>query len=191
MNADRAMDIVYYGLILLLPLSALAARRIPIGQTVRMALIWIGIFGVAFLVIAQRDRLTGLMPGASAPDGVVRIPMADDGHFYADVRVNGVGRRMLIDSGATTTALSEATAKAAGLDLGESQFGSLIETANGRVAASHTTIADLAIGPIHLTKIGADVAPNFGDQDIIGMNVLSRLRSWRIEQGVLILNART
>lgn len=107
MNADRAMDIVYYGLILLLPLSALAARRIPIGQTVRMALIWIGIFGVVFLVIAQRERLTGLMPGASAPDGVVRIPMADDGHFYADVRVNGVERRMLIDSGATTTALSK------------------------------------------------------------------------------------
>ena len=191
MNADRAMDIVYYGLILLLPLSALAARRIPIGQTVRMALIWIGIFGVVFLVIAQRERLTGLMPGAAAPNGVVRIPMADDGHFYADVRVNGVERRMLIDSGATTTALSEATAKAAGLDLGESPFGSLIETANGRVAASHTTVADLAIGPIHLTNIGAHVAPNFGDQDIIGMNVLSRLRSWRIEQGVLILNART
>lgn len=184
------MDIVYYGLILLLPLSALAARRIPIGQTLRMALIWIGIFGVAFLVIAQRERLTSLWPHAGTPDGVVRIAMAQDGHFYADVRINDVERRMLIDSGATTTALSEATAKTAGLDLGESPFGSLIETANGRVAASHVTVANLTIGPIHLTDVGADVSPSFGDQDIIGMNVLSRLRSWRVEQNMLVLNAQ-
>ncbi len=183
------MDIVYYGLILLLPLGALMARRIPIGQTLRMALIWICIFGAAFLVIAQRDRLTGLWPRAAVSDGVIRIPVAEDGHFYAHVRINGVERRMLIDSGATTTAISEATAKAAGLDLNESPFGSLIETANGRVTASHTTIADLTIGPIHLTNVGADVSPSFGRQDIIGMNVLSRLRSWRVEQGVLVLNA--
>ncbi len=183
------MDIVYYGLILLLPLSALMARRIPIGQTFRMALMWIAIFGAAFLVVAQRDRLTGLWPHEAAPEGVVRIPMAQNGHFYADVHINGVARRMLIDSGATTTALSEATARAAGLNLGESPFGTMIETANGRVVASHTTVAKMAIGPIQLTDVGADVSPSFGDQDIIGMNVLRRLRSWRVERGVLVLNA--
>ncbi|GAA3269615.1 retropepsin-like aspartic protease family protein [Sphingomonas yabuuchiae] len=188
MSGDRAMDIVYYGLILLLPLSALAARRIPIGQTVRMALIWIGIFGVAFLVVAQRDRLTGLWSREAMPDGIVRIPVAADGHFYATVRINGVERRMLVDSGATTTALSEATAQAAGLDLDESPFGSLIETANGRVTASHVTIAELSIGPIQMRNVGADVSSSFGDQDIIGMNVLRRLRSWRVERGLLILN---
>lgn len=186
------MDIIYYGLILLLPLSALAARRIPIGQTLRMALIWIGIFSAALLVVGQRERLAELWPGrAASPEGIVRIPIAQDGHFYADVRINRVERRMLIDSGATTTALSEATARAAGLDLNESPFGSLIETANGRVTASHTTIASLAIGPIQLNDVGADVSPSFGRQDIIGMNVLRRLRSWRVERGVLILNATT
>ncbi len=183
------MDIVYYGLILLLPLSALAARRIPIGQTLRMALVWIVIFGAAFLIVAQRSRLTGLWSREAMPEGVVRIPVAEDGHFYAVVRINGVERRMLVDSGATTTALSEATAQAAGLDLDESPFGSLIETANGRVTASHVTIVELGIGPIQLKDVGADVSSNFGNQDIIGMNVLRRLRSWRVERGILVLNA--
>ncbi|WP_267433465.1 TIGR02281 family clan AA aspartic protease [Sphingomonas sp. GM_Shp_1] len=185
---DRVMDFLYYGLILLLPLSALAARRIPTGQTLRMALMWIGIFGVAFLVVAQRDRLSSLLPGRGAPEGVVRIAVAEDGHFWADVRINGVQRRMLIDSGATTTALSQATAKAAGLDLGESPFATMVETANGRVTADHATIRHLAIGPIELNDVGAIVSPSFGNQDVIGMNVLRRLRSWRVEQGVLILN---
>src|SRR3546814_1571430 len=35
----------------------------------------------------------------------VRIPMARDGHFWATVRLNGTARRMLVDSGATVTAL--------------------------------------------------------------------------------------
>ena len=37
----------------------------------------------------------------------VRLRMAPDGHFWADVRLDGVERRMLIDSGATITALSQ------------------------------------------------------------------------------------
>ncbi len=182
------MDFVYYGLVLILPLSAMMARRIPIGRTLRMALIWIAIFGTAYIVIAQRDRLTGWWPKQSAPQATVRIPVGSDGHYWAMVRINGTERRMLVDSGATTTALSVVTARAAGLDLKESPFGSLIETANGRVTADHTTIAKLAIGPITLDDVGADVSPAFGDQDIIGMNVLSRLRGWRVEQGVLVLN---
>src|SRR3546814_19982574 len=36
----------------------------------------------------------------------VRIPMARDGHFWATVRLNGTERRMLVDRGATVTALS-------------------------------------------------------------------------------------
>ncbi|WP_454280770.1 retropepsin-like aspartic protease family protein [Sphingomonas sp. Marseille-Q8236] len=189
MSGDQAMDFLYYGLIPLLPLSALVARRIPIGRTLRMGLIWVGIFGVAFLVIAQRDRLVKMMPGNTAPDGTVRIAIGADGHFWADVRINGVERHMLVDSGATTTALSEATAKAAGLDLGESPFASMVETANGRVIADHVSVQHLVIGPITLNDVGAIVSPSFGDQDVIGMNVLRRLRSWKVEQGVLILNA--
>ncbi|MGH6633832.1 MAG: TIGR02281 family clan AA aspartic protease, partial [Sphingopyxis sp.] len=36
----------------------------------------------------------------------VRIPMGRDGHFWAKVHLNGTERRMLVDSGATVTALS-------------------------------------------------------------------------------------
>lgn len=188
MSTDRAADVVFYGLILLLPLSALLARRIPIRQTMRMALIWIGIFGAMFLIIAQRDRLTGWWPSSKVSAGTARIPIGPDGHYWANVRINGIERRMMIDSGATTTALSVATARAAGLDLTQSPFGSLIDTANGPATADHVTVAKLGIGSVILDDVGADVSPAFGDQDIIGMNVLSRLHAWRVEQGVLTLN---
>jgi aspartyl protease family protein len=31
------------------------------------------------------------------------------------------------------------------------------------------------------------VSPAFGDTDVLGMNFLSRLKSWRVEDGVLVL----
>ena len=188
MTADRAADLVYFGLILLLALSALAARRIPLRQTLQMALAWIGIFGIGFLILAQRDRLAALWPGAAAPQASVHIPIAKDGHFSVMVRINGVPRRMLVDSGATTTALSVATAKAAGLDLEESPFPRIIDTANGTITADHTTIRELEIGAIALDDVGAVVSPAFGDQDVIGMNVLRRLKGWKVDRGTLVLN---
>ncbi|MEG3090070.1 retropepsin-like aspartic protease family protein [Sphingomonas sp. PB1R3] len=188
MTSDRAMDVVYFGLILIFALSALLVRRVPIGQTLRMALIWIAIFGVAFVVIAQRDRVQGLWSNQTGSQGTLRIPMGADGHYWVKARINGIERPMLIDTGATTTALSVATARAAGLNLDESPFGSVIETANGRVTADHATIHRFVMGPILLTDVGADVSPAFGDQDIIGMNVLSRLNGWRVEGNMLVLN---
>ncbi|MEG3175186.1 hypothetical protein U1872_03025 [Sphingomonas sp. RB3P16] len=46
------MDLVFLALCLILPVSALLARRLPIGETVKMALGWVAIFGILFIVIA-------------------------------------------------------------------------------------------------------------------------------------------
>lgn len=53
-----------YALLLILPVSALVARRLPIGSTVRMVLIWAAIFALLTLIVAgwQRYR-AGSAPG--------------------------------------------------------------------------------------------------------------------------------
>lgn len=48
---DATMTIVLYALVLILPLSALAARRLAISEAVKLALAWIAIFGVLFVVV--------------------------------------------------------------------------------------------------------------------------------------------
>jgi len=42
---------LFYGLLLVLPLSALAARRMPVATVMRYAIAWIVIFGVGLLVV--------------------------------------------------------------------------------------------------------------------------------------------
>ena len=120
----------------------------------------------------------------------VRIPMARDGHFWATVRLNGTERRMLVDSGATVTALSVATARAAGVAADATLVPLLMKTANGTVRADAGTLDRLEIGGIEARKLKVVISPGLGDTDVLGMNFLSELQSWRVEDRTLILTPK-
>ncbi|WP_296613246.1 TIGR02281 family clan AA aspartic protease [Sphingomonas sp.] len=190
-------NVIFYVLLLVLPLSALFARRLPLGRAAVMALAWIGIFATGLLVVGIVNQNQWLVSGTRAlfygPDqsvvgSEVRIPMADDGHFWARATINGVERTMLVDSGATVTALSTATAASAKIDLDGMAPPAVVSTANGTVTGKSATIGTLKVGGITATDLPTIVAPEFGDQDVLGMNFLSRLKSWRVEGKTLILS---
>jgi aspartyl protease family protein len=194
--SDTTGNVIFYVLLLVLPLSALFARRLPLGRVAVMALAWMGIFATGLVVVAIVNQNQWLISGARAlfygPDqsvvgSEVRIPMADDGHFWARATINGVERVMLVDSGATVTALSTTTAAAAKIDLDGMAPPAVVSTANGTVTGKSATIATLKVGGITATELPTIVAPEFGDQDVLGMNFLSRLKSWRVEGKTLIL----
>ncbi|WP_457353931.1 hypothetical protein [Sphingomonas sp. UYP23] len=43
--------ILLYLLVLILPVSALVARPLPLGDAVKMALAWVAIFGILVLIV--------------------------------------------------------------------------------------------------------------------------------------------
>ncbi|WP_333588173.1 retropepsin-like aspartic protease family protein [Phenylobacterium sp.] len=117
----------------------------------------------------------------------VRIPMSRDGHFWATVSLNGVERRMLVDSGATVTALSESTARAAGVERGTNLLPIVLRTANGVVRAEAGVVQQLALEGIEAQGLKVVISPTLGDVDVLGMNFLSQLQTWRVEGRTLIL----
>jgi aspartyl protease family protein len=171
-------------------------QRIPVvGRIVRLLFSLALVAFCLFLLIQQAPyqpnlaELAGKL-GLDRQEVVgkeVRIRMAPDGHFWADVTLGGVKRRMLIDSGATVTALSERTAQAAGVDKDAELMPVALRTANGVVAARTATIEELKVGNVTARRLKAVVSPALGDLDVLGMNFLSRLQSWRVEGRVLIL----
>jgi aspartyl protease family protein len=62
-----------------------------------------------------------------------------------------------------------------------------ISTANGTVSARLTTSDSLRFGSVKAGGLDAVIAPNIGETNVIGMNLLSRLKSWRVEGQTLIL----
>jgi len=196
--SDDAYGIALLSLTLLLPVLALVARRMPLKRSALMALAWAGIILSVMLAIglARDPRLqSGLskLKGLLSDDEqhvsgrMVRLRMAPDGHFWATVSIDGVQRRMLIDSGATNTALSLATAKAAGLDIEQNAVPVAVSTANGQVFARTSSVKRLELGPIIATDLRVTIAPEFGETDVLGMNFLSRLKSWHVDGNMLVL----
>jgi aspartyl protease family protein len=171
-------------------------QRIPyVGRIIRAALSLALLAFCIFLLIQQApfepnlarlvDKI-GLDRQQVAGDEV-RIGMAADGHFWADASVNGVKRRMLVDSGATVTALSEETAAAASIGGSASPIPVMLRTANGMTPARTATIEELRIGNVRATELKVVVSPALGRLDVLGMNFLSKLQSWRVEGRTLIL----
>ncbi|WP_425229673.1 retropepsin-like aspartic protease family protein [Sphingomonas sp.] len=193
---DIGPNIWIYAALLVLPLSALVARRVPFLRVVTMLATWGALFTILALVVAQRERFDPYLARVTSvlhlsdqqvEGAEVRIRMSGDGHFWADVDLNGTQRRMLIDSGATITALSSGTAAAAGITPERPLFPMVIETANGRVSAKTATVATLRLGNAVARDLPVVVSPAFGETDVLGMNFLSKLKSWRVEGRTLIL----
>ena len=196
MTGDQSLQVIAAIMMLVLVGSSLVSRRLPIGQVARMVAGWLLIFAAVLVGYSYRVELNAVVQRVAGDllgergqtvGGTLRVPMAPDGHFWVRARINGHEQRFLIDSGATTTALSADAAEAAELDIERGGFPVLINTANGTVEAQRTRIRRLSMGPIVAKDMAAVVSPAFGDMNVLGMNFLSSLQSWRVEGRTLIL----
>jgi len=172
------------------------ATRLPVVGGIVRGLATVAIVGLLVFVLAERERFDpylGRIAGMLQLDRQevsgkeMRVRMSPDGHFWVRAQINGVERRLLIDSGATITALSAQTARAAGLKLGKGLFPILLNTANGTVRADGATVGELRLGNIVARRLAVVVSPSFDEIDVLGMNFLSRLESWRVEGRTMVL----
>jgi aspartyl protease family protein len=177
-------------------LGSLVIRRVPaLGRLLRGAST-LGLMSILLLVVLQLSRLDSrfdlAVPQLGLPEQVVegretRVGLAPDGHYWLRATVNGVPANFLVDTGATLTAVSAETAERVGLKPREAGIPVRMHTANGSVAAQLTTIDEFRFGNVAARGIDAIIAPGLGPTNVIGMNVLSRLASWRVEDQTLIL----
>lgn len=166
-----------------------------VGRAIR-ALFSFALLAFAIFLILQQAPFDPNMSRVTAALGLdrqhisggeVRIPMARDGHFWVDAQIGATKTRMLVDSGATVTALSSETARRAGIEADATLVPLLMKTANGTVRADAGTIDRLVIGPAEAKSLKVVISPALGGTDILGMNFLSELASWRVEGRTLIL----
>lgn len=182
---------------IVLLISSLAARRLPLGYVAKAAFAWIAIFAALFAIFSFRFEFISIWErvkadisgtaGQSVSGGEIAIRRQDDGHYWLQVDVNGKPVRFMIDSGATTTAMNADTARETGIEVDANGYPVILDTANGRVTAQRGVIQSLKIDALEIPQHKVVVSESFGDTNVLGMNFLDSMRSWKVEANVMTL----
>ncbi|KQV27643.1 aspartic protease [Rhizobium sp. Root1203] len=196
MRTDDFGRFVYLLPIALMLAAGIWGRRISVGETLRHLVIWLVlILGLATAYLYREEAfgvgnrlLAGLVPGravvVTTSEGGVEVILHKllNGHFEADVQINGQTVSMLVDTGASMVALSREDAERVGIIPENLTYSMSVMTANGRARAAPVTLSEVAIGPIVRNNVNASVAEDGKlDQSLLGMSFLSTLGSLQMQ----------
>ena len=119
--------------------------------------------------------------------GEVMLPRADDGHFYADVTVDGRSVNMMVDTGASIVALTADDAAAAGVRWTENEVRPVARGANGTVLGVPVMLERVQLGQLEAQEIEAVIIPEGLDVSLLGQSFLSKIQRVEIEQDRMLL----
>ena len=110
------------------------------------------------------------------------------GHFIVKASINHTDLQVLVDTGATVVALSYEDAEKAGLHPSSLDYKIPVSTANGQVNAARVKLDRVEIDNVRVDNVDAMVLPQGAlNGTLLGMSFLSKLTSFKSEDGVLTL----
>ncbi|UIJ71441.1 TIGR02281 family clan AA aspartic protease [Aurantimonas sp. HBX-1] len=111
------------------------------------------------------------------PGRVARLTADREGHFRADVRMNGRPVPVLVDTGATLVAIDEATARRLGIVLRPADWRHSVQTANGTAPAAVARLDRVELGPLAVRNVDVMIMRDGNlPTALLGMSFLNRLR---------------
>lgn len=180
---------VWFASFLLAVTLLIAARLI---DRMGIALPVLGAFLLAAVVSGKEEArpIAGLKPSLEAPAlySATELKADSSGHYFAKADINGTTIPVLVDTGASGVALSYEDAEKVGLRPHGLDYDTPISTANGMVKAARVKLRRVEVDNVRVRDVEGLVLPEGALRgSLLGMSFLSRLSSFRIENGVLYL----
>jgi aspartyl protease family protein len=127
---------------------------------------------------AARPAAAASSPAESTPIMAVetKLDRMPNGHFYADAAVNGQPVRVVVDTGASTVALTVADAQRIGVPFSPSEFSVIGSGASGPVRGQAVTLDNVAVDGKEVRGVRAVVLEGL-DVSLLGQTYLSRISS--------------
>lgn len=119
--------------------------------------------------------------------GETVLARAGDGHFYANVTVDGRDYRMLVDTGASVIALTGADAEAMGLTWDDADLAVVAQGASGPVEGVHALLPAISLGDHEARKVEAIIVPAGLSVSVLGQSFLQTLGQVRMNGDAMVL----
>lgn len=189
LDEDDAARLLYFALFATMVGSGILARN-SLNASLKQGAIWVAILAAlsgAYVVRDDAAAFGSRLMAALRPGSVATVTGADgktevivhkggNGHFEADVTIDGVILPMMVDTGASGIALTWEDARKLGFRPETLRFDTNVSTANGTVKVAIVRIGSVGIGPISRKNLTAGVMPQGAlGQSLLGMNFLGSL----------------
>lgn len=115
-----------------------------------------------------------------------RVRRMENGHFYVHALVNGQLVRFVVDTGATTVALTPEDAARAGIQVNASSFEPIGMGAGGPIRGQEVRLDSLNLDGKQVNHLRAVVIDG-ADISLLGQNYLSQIRSVQMAGDEMIL----
>lgn len=156
-------------------------------HTLKIATVWLLVGVVVFLGFRYFEHERQRSRFQVTQNGVIEIRRGPDGHYHWPGTINGLAVDFLIDTGATSTAMSQAMSRQLSL---ESQQQVRSATAGGVVTGELVRANVVLQGGVRVERLAIVALAGLDDRPLLGMDVMGRLR-WQQRDGVLSIHTET
>ena len=134
----------------------------------------------------QKAALANTKPESSGPQSVSLAADAS-GHFVADIKINGMFLKGLVDTGATSVAIPLEDAKRIGITPRPSEFTTRNATANGETRGAIVRLSEVRLDSIVVRDVEAVVVDKGLSVTLVGMSFIRKLQSSEMRGNMLVL----
>lgn len=183
-SAAQATDIEVAGLFngkAMVSINGSPAKIMAAGQTLQNVKLLSATSSAATFEVDGKKQTLGMGQSISTAAGnngakpTVKLTADGGGHFSATGSINGRPIRFMVDTGATTIAISTRTAQSMGIDLRKAGLGAS-STAAGVVRSYRVVFDNVKLGDISLNFVEGTVLDGMQDDfALLGNSFLSRL----------------
>ncbi|MFS4437728.1 TIGR02281 family clan AA aspartic protease [Paracoccaceae bacterium GXU_MW_L88] len=176
MTGDDTARLLYLSLFGIAIASMLfGSYRMRLGKAVQSLGIWALIIVGAMALYRFQEPVKNFLNPVKPPviaAGEVILTRSPDGHFYTRIEVDGVEIDAMVDTGASTLALTHRDIERIGRDPENLVFMTEVRTANGVTRGAPVTLNSVALGPFEINDMRGIVVDGQMDQALLGMNFL-------------------
>lgn len=137
-------------------------------------------------VVIETDGDTGKKAEPTFANAAI-ISREADGHYWTRAEVDGTAVKFMVDTGASTVALTYRDARRIGLNPEELDYKWEIRTAGGLTYGASVLLEEIRIGRVKVENVEAMILKNELDVSLLGMTFLGELDSYEFRKKQLII----
>ena len=136
---------------------------------------------------APEPSLAVVREDGMSAGGEVVLPRADDGHFYAEVMVEGVPSQMLVEHSMDLAVAEDRLAQAIGIVWEPDDVRPIARGASGPVHGVPVTLQTVQLGDFEAESVEAVIIPDGLGISLLGQSFLSRIERVEMSEREMVL----